>query len=252
MEYLVKAGLSDEPGEVIPRGRPRFAFMVPPGCPPGMSASIEIDGKTRELNSGQAPARGATRGRGRAASSWQPTARDREFAAQLIEDGYLPIPMTSRHPGRRGVQPESVYGYLKFFINPDEMSPDEDEVRDEAKSSARAASCSSSSSAAAAPEKRPPQAASASVATGEESRLSVQTSVVTPHDFPPDLAIRLQIGDQVVDVTPSPDSRWVASGAATGVGQGRASSPLDGKMIAQLKAEGYAPVTVQMPLAPPA
>lgn len=264
LDYLLEAQFGDEPDKPLSGGGLRYAFVVPPGCPPGLRAYLEIGDHRIELNSGPVPMGEASRSLGGAAAPWQPSARDRVIASQLVEDGYLPIPMTRSEPGPRGAQTEPIYGYLKLFHDTDEMSPDEDAGTGGRTAGTRPGEPKHRASARTAPvSQQTPQAAiplatgsvpvsvpaSVLASAGEGRKRTIRTSIVAPDDFPPGVTIRIRIGDRVREVTSGPDGslREAGEAAVEGKGQGNLLPPLDGKRIAALKAAGYSPFPVEIP-----
>ncbi len=74
---------------------------------------------------------------------------------------------------------------------------------------------------------------------------TLRTSFVTPHDFPPDLSIKITVGDQTRVVRIGPDGDLVSSAAGRPWIKWNSRQPfLDG---VALEAQGYSPVNIQVP-----
>ena len=73
---------------------------------------------------------------------------------------------------------------------------------------------------------------------------TLQTSIVTPHDFPPNVSLTIKIGDQTQVVRIGPNSDLVTSGAGGHWNKGGSMPEPDGKA---LEAQGYRALKVQVP-----
>ncbi len=128
LEHLMEVQYRDAPGQSL-RGQLQYAWVLPPDCPPGLLATLEIDGKTLTLSSTPATSRGGRRSGGQVAAPRPSAASNKAFADQLIAQGFEPIPLTSPFPRRRGAQAEPVYGFLKLSVDEGEIDPEEGEPR---------------------------------------------------------------------------------------------------------------------------
>ncbi len=128
LEHVMEIEYEDAPGEPL-SGCLRYAWILPPDTPPGLTATLEIGGRVITLSSESTHARRGRRGPGsRKSDAWS-----QAFVDFLLAQGFERLALTGPGPRRGGERSEPVYGYLKMCLAEGEVSSDDEDPRVQAR-----------------------------------------------------------------------------------------------------------------------